>query len=86
MGTLDNLARLLVFYGRAERRWRTLRFWPARSETGHDVAQLNGSNDVVLLPVYAGDVMVHRARTVGKREAAEDVAAEIVNRLLQQAA
>ena len=51
MDTLTAIAALLRFFGRAEIRFGILRFYPGHEDKGYDVAMLNPSKAVVLLPV-----------------------------------
>ena len=81
METLEALATLLSYFGRAEVRFRTLRFWPGYAEEGFDVAQYRADwGAVILLPVFDGSVLRERARNLRKGEDAADVAREVLRR------
>ena len=81
--TLQAIGTLLSFFGRAEVRFQVLRFWPGYGEQGFDVARWRGDfGAVVLLPVYDGARIVVPARNLRKNETAEDVAREIIARVL----
>ena len=81
--TLEALAALLSYFGRAEIRFRTLRFWPGRAEEGTDVAQYRAGWDaVILLPIFDGSVLRERARNLRKGEDVAKVASEIIHRTI----
>ena len=80
--TLEALAALLSYFGRAEVRFRTLRFWPGYAEEGFDVAQYRADwAAVILLPVFDGSVLRERARNLRKGEDVAKVAREIIQRV-----
>jgi hypothetical protein len=81
--TLQAIADLLGFFGRAEVRFQAIRFWPGHEEQGFDVARWRSDfGAVVLLPVYDGARIVVPARNLRKNETAEDAAHEIIARVL----
>ena len=86
MDTLTAIAALLRFFGRAEIRFGILRFYPGHEDKGYDVAMLNPSKAVVLLPVYEGVTMMRPARNMRRDETAESVAREIMDRVVRKAA
>lgn len=85
MDTLNAIVALLSLLGRAEIRRREVWYSTSYDRPLWRVAQLNLSDALILAPVYHEADMVLPARTVGRNEALDRVAMEIVERALRLA-